>query len=106
MSETERTYPALGASVWRVLLRNEWFKATRRLAFLVTFGLFAFIHSPKRSTCPSETRFDMPATVIRLAATHSTIPPYLMNWEGSESACRVSPNRCKTPIFMTQIRES
>ena len=44
MSETARTYPALGASVWRVLLRNEWFKATRRLAFLVTFGLFAFIH--------------------------------------------------------------
>jgi hypothetical protein len=44
MSETERSYPALGASVWRVLLRNEWFKATRRLAFLVTFGLFAFIH--------------------------------------------------------------
>jgi ABC-type transport system involved in multi-copper enzyme maturation permease subunit len=44
MSESERTYPALGASVWHVLFRNEWFKATRRLAFLVTFGLFAFIH--------------------------------------------------------------
>ena len=44
MSDTERKYPALGRGVWGVLVRNEWFKATRRLAFLVTFGLFAFIH--------------------------------------------------------------
>lgn len=43
MSAEERTYPALGSGVWRVLLRNEWFKASRRLAFLVTYGLFAFI---------------------------------------------------------------
>ena len=43
MSAGERSYPALGPGVWPVLLRNEWFKATRRLAFLVTFGLFAFI---------------------------------------------------------------
>ena len=38
-----RSYPALGAGVWRVLVRNEWFKARRRLAFLVTYGLFSFI---------------------------------------------------------------
>ena len=44
MSGQERRYPALGPGVWGVLVRNEWFKATRRLAFLVTFGLFAFIH--------------------------------------------------------------
>ncbi len=39
-----RRYPALGPGVWRVLVRNEWFKATRRLAFLVTLGLFSFIN--------------------------------------------------------------
>jgi ABC-type transport system involved in multi-copper enzyme maturation permease subunit len=43
MSTEERRYPALGPGVWRVLIRNEWFKAQRRLAFLVTFGLFTFI---------------------------------------------------------------
>lgn len=45
MSEpSERHYPALGPGVWGVLLRNEWFKARRRLAFMVTLGLFTFIH--------------------------------------------------------------
>ena len=44
MSGEERKYPALGPGVWSVLVRNEWFKARRRLAFLVTFGLFTFIH--------------------------------------------------------------
>ena len=42
MSE-ERGYPALGPRVWGVLLRNEWFKARHRVAFIVTLGLFAFI---------------------------------------------------------------
>ena len=36
-------YPALGPGVWAVLLRNEWFKARHRLAFVVTLALFAFI---------------------------------------------------------------
>ena len=40
----ERAYPALGSGVWRVLVRNEWFKTRRRLAFMVTLALFAFIH--------------------------------------------------------------
>jgi len=44
MSGEERTYPALGPGVWRVLVRNEWFKARHRLALLVTFGLFLFIN--------------------------------------------------------------
>jgi ABC-2 type transport system permease protein len=37
------SYPALGPGVWAVLLRNEWFKARHRLAFVVTLSLFAFI---------------------------------------------------------------
>lgn len=40
----EKEYPALGRGVWLVLLRNEWFKARHRLAFIVTFTLFAFIN--------------------------------------------------------------
>jgi ABC-type transport system involved in multi-copper enzyme maturation permease subunit len=43
MSAEQRTYPALGRSVWTVLLRTEWFKARHRLAFLVTLGLFTFV---------------------------------------------------------------
>lgn len=37
-------YPALGRGIWPVLLRNEWFKARHRLAFVVTLALFAFIN--------------------------------------------------------------
>lgn len=43
MSGPARSYPALEPGVWRLLLRNEWFKTRRRLAFLVTLALFAFI---------------------------------------------------------------
>jgi ABC-type transport system involved in multi-copper enzyme maturation permease subunit len=39
-----RRYPALGPAVWSVLLRNEWFKARHRLAFIVSLALFAFVH--------------------------------------------------------------
>ena len=44
MSGPARSYPALEPGVWRLLLRTEWFKARRRLAFLVTLALFAFIN--------------------------------------------------------------
>jgi hypothetical protein len=44
MSGPARSYPALEPGVWRLLLRNEWFKARHRLAFLVTLALFAFIN--------------------------------------------------------------
>jgi ABC-type transport system involved in multi-copper enzyme maturation permease subunit len=44
MSAPERGYPALGSGVWLVLVRNEWFKARHRLAFVVTLGFFAFIN--------------------------------------------------------------
>ena len=39
----ERKHPALGPGVWLVLLRNEWFKARHRPAFVITLGLFTFI---------------------------------------------------------------
>jgi ABC-type transport system involved in multi-copper enzyme maturation permease subunit len=38
------TFPALGRGVWLVLLRNEWFKARHRLAFVVTLSLYALIN--------------------------------------------------------------
>jgi hypothetical protein len=44
MSQPKSEYPALGPGIWGVLLRNEWFKARRRLAFVVTLTLFTFIH--------------------------------------------------------------
>lgn len=44
MSKQESDYPALGPGIWGVLLRNEWFKARHRLAFVVTLGLFTFIN--------------------------------------------------------------
>jgi ABC-type transport system involved in multi-copper enzyme maturation permease subunit len=44
MSAPEKGYPALGFGVWTVLLRNEFFKARHRLAFVVTLGFFAFIN--------------------------------------------------------------
>jgi ABC-type transport system involved in multi-copper enzyme maturation permease subunit len=44
MTSPGRVYPALEPGVWRLLLRNEWFKARRRVAFLVTLALFAFIN--------------------------------------------------------------
>lgn len=37
-------HPALGPRVWGVLVRNEWFKARHRVAFMVTLAFFAFIH--------------------------------------------------------------
>lgn len=37
-------FPALGRGVWMVLLRNEWFKARHRLAFVVTLSLYALIN--------------------------------------------------------------
>jgi ABC-2 type transport system permease protein len=37
-------YPALGSGVWRVLLRNEWFKTRHRPAFFVTLAFFTFVH--------------------------------------------------------------
>jgi len=40
---TEHRYPALGSAVWWVLLRNEWFKARHRLAFVVALAMYAFI---------------------------------------------------------------
>lgn len=43
MNVDERRAPALGRGVWLVLMRVEWFKARRRLAFLVTLGLFSFV---------------------------------------------------------------
>ena len=39
----EHRYPALGRGVWLVLLRNEWFKARHRLAFVVALAMYAFI---------------------------------------------------------------
>jgi len=44
MSAPEKGYPALGSGVWLVLLRNEFFKARHRLAFVVTLSFFAFIN--------------------------------------------------------------
>lgn len=43
MSRPHGEYPALGSGVWGVLLRNEWFKAVHRPAFVVALGLFTFI---------------------------------------------------------------
>lgn len=40
---TDTRHPALGPGVWTVLLRNEWFKARHRTAFVVTLGFYAFI---------------------------------------------------------------
>ena len=45
MTETTRQYPALGRGVWLVLFRNEWFKTRHRLAFVVTWAFFAFVHT-------------------------------------------------------------
>ncbi|MDX1579567.1 MAG: hypothetical protein R3266_13870, partial [Gemmatimonadota bacterium] len=39
----DRKAPALGPGIWAVLLRNEWFKTRKRLAFWLTLGFFAFI---------------------------------------------------------------
>ncbi|MEM7414089.1 MAG: ABC transporter permease [Gemmatimonadota bacterium] len=41
----EHSYPALGPKIWAVLLRNEWFKARHRLAFVVTLGMYVFINT-------------------------------------------------------------
>lgn len=41
---TEHRYPALGPGIWTVLLRNEWFKARHRMAFVVTLGMYVFIN--------------------------------------------------------------
>ena len=35
--------PALSGRIWGVLLRNEWFKTRKRLAFWLTLGFFSFI---------------------------------------------------------------
>lgn len=37
------TAPALTSRIWGILFRNEWFKARKRMAFLLPFGFFLLI---------------------------------------------------------------
>jgi len=78
-SVATREYPALGPAVWGVLLRNEWFKARHRLAFLVTLALFTFIHvmdygeSVVRARRDADYTFGLPEAWRSIFAGDSTL---------------------------------